>query len=98
MLTLPMRVTETICGVSQKRLPVIMHVFGEFPTIFPSFWTSRCSETMFRNVENLTLETDIGAIDLMAVPAGVESYEGLYERATEMDLGDSLSVSLRLMI
>ena len=40
----------------------------------------------FRNVFNLTLTTDVGAIDLLAEPAGVDSFEGLWERASVMEL------------
>ena len=42
----------------------------------------------FKNVQNLTLTTDVGAIDLLAVPDGVDSFEGLWERADEMEVFD----------
>ena len=41
-------------------------------------------ERTFNNVFNLTLATDLGAIDLLAEPAGVDSYKGLLERSNEM--------------
>lgn len=44
-------------------------------------------EYTFRNVQNLTLDTNLGAIDLLAVPDGVDSFEGLWERAKEMSFG-----------
>ena len=40
----------------------------------------------FRNTMNLTLETDFGALDLLAVPEGLDSYEGLLSRAVEMEV------------
>ena len=45
----------------------------------------------FRNVLNLTLETDLGDLDLLGEAAGVDSFEALWERSVRMDL-DDLSV------
>ena len=44
------------------------------------------------NARNLTLETDVGAVDLLGDITGVSSFEDLWERAVEMDLGGGLSV------
>jgi predicted nucleotidyltransferase len=44
-------------------------------------------EYTFRNVQNMTLDTDLGAVDLLAVPEGVDSFEGLWERARVMNFG-----------
>ena len=35
----------------------------------------------------LNLKTDLGAVDILPLPDGVDSFEGLWERAVEMDLG-----------
>lgn len=43
-------------------------------------------ERTFRNTWNLTLRTDLGDLDLLGDVAGVESFEGLWERSVEMDL------------
>lgn len=40
----------------------------------------------FRNTMNLTLETDFGDLDLLAIPEGLDSYEGLVSRAIEMEV------------
>ena len=40
----------------------------------------------FNNVFNLTLSTDFGDLDLLAEPAGVDSFEGLWARANEMEV------------
>lgn len=40
-----------------------------------------------RKVRFLNLKTDLGEIDLLPLPAGVDSFEGLWERASVMDLG-----------
>ncbi|MBB6050844.1 nucleotidyl transferase AbiEii/AbiGii toxin family protein [Armatimonas rosea] len=40
----------------------------------------------FRNAMNLTLETDFGDLDLLAIPEGLDSYEGLVSRAVEMEV------------
>jgi len=39
-----------------------------------------------KNTQNFTLVTDVGDIDLLAEPAGIDSFEGLWERATEMEI------------
>jgi predicted nucleotidyltransferase len=44
------------------------------------------------NARNLTLETDVGAVDLLGDITGVSSFEDLWERVVEMDLGGGLSV------
>ncbi len=43
-----------------------------------------------RNALNITLETDIGDFDILAVPDGVDSFDGLWERAEPMDLNGLL--------
>jgi predicted nucleotidyltransferase len=44
-------------------------------------------EYTFANTQNMTLVTDLGDIDLLAIPDGIDSFEGLWERAIEADLG-----------
>lgn len=41
---------------------------------------------MLRDTLNLTLTTDAGDLDLLAVPAGVPSFEALWDHADEFDL------------
>lgn len=41
---------------------------------------------VLRSTTNLTLETVIGDFDLLAEPAGVDSFEGLWNRAVVMDV------------
>lgn len=45
------------------------------------------SPAQLRSVRFLNLKTDLGEINLLSLPAGVDSFEGLWERAVEMDLG-----------
>lgn len=40
----------------------------------------------FKNVQNLTLTTDVGDLDLLAEPAGVDSFKDLWDRATEIEI------------
>lgn len=54
----------------------------DFPADLPFFFDLRT----LKNTQNLTLVTDVGDIDLLAEPAGVDSFEGLWERATEMEV------------
>ncbi len=54
----------------------------DFPADLPFFFDLRT----LKNTQNLTLVTDVGDIDLLAEPPGVDSFEGLWERANEMDV------------
>ncbi|MCW3100551.1 MAG: hypothetical protein JWL77_6169 [Chthonomonadaceae bacterium] len=54
----------------------------DFPADLPFFFDLRT----LKNTQNLTLVTDVGDIDLLTEPAGVDSFEGLWERATEMEV------------
>lgn len=56
-----------------------------FETHLRTFLLS-CDAKTFKNVLNLTLTTDVGDIDLLAEPAGVDSFEGLWERANVMEI------------
>jgi len=40
----------------------------------------------FRNTQNLTLDTDFGAFDLLGHIAGAEEFDGLHERSVEADV------------
>jgi len=53
-----------------------------FPADLPFFFDLRT----LKNTQNLTLVTDVGDIDLLAEPPGIDSFEGLWERATELDV------------
>ncbi len=35
----------------------------------------------------LNLKTDLGDIDILPLPAGIDSFEGLWERSVELDMG-----------
>jgi predicted nucleotidyltransferase len=56
----------------------------DFPANLPFFFDLRT----LKNSQNLTLVTDVGDIDLLAEPPGVDSFEGLWERAAEMEVFD----------
>ena len=43
-------------------------------------------EKSLRNMTNLTLSTSLGNLDILAEPEGVDSFEGLWERASEMKM------------
>ncbi|MBC8142084.1 MAG: hypothetical protein H7Y38_11665 [Armatimonadetes bacterium] len=40
----------------------------------------------FKNTLNLTLLTDLGGINLLGEPAGVDSFDGLWERSMAMSV------------
>jgi predicted nucleotidyltransferase len=48
----------------------------------------------FRNTINLTLETNLGSLDLLGQPAGIDSFEHLWENSEEMDIGEGLQVKV----
>ena len=39
-----------------------------------------------RNVSNLSLVTEFGDLDILGNPAGIDSFEGLFERSTVMEI------------
>jgi hypothetical protein len=48
------------------------------PPGLPFFWDIRT----LKNMVNMTLETDLGSVDLLGEPAGISSFENLWEAAT----------------
>lgn len=52
------------------------------PPELPFFFDLR----ILKNTQNFTLETDVGDMDLLAEPAGVDSFEGLWNMATKMEI------------
>lgn len=52
------------------------------PEGLPFRWDSRT----LRNGLNFTLSTDYGSLDLIGEPTGVDSFDGLWNRATVFDL------------
>jgi predicted nucleotidyltransferase len=53
-----------------------------FPADLPFFFDLRT----LKNTQNLTLVTDVGNIDLLAEPPGIDSFEGLWSRAIEVEI------------
>lgn len=51
------------------------------PPGLPFFWDVRTLQTSI----NMTLETDVGNVDLLGEPAGVASFEDLWQGATVLD-------------
>ena len=58
------------------------------PRGFPAGLPFLIDAQTFRNNTNLTLHTDWGAFDLLAEPDGVDSFDGLWERAVVMPVED----------
>jgi predicted nucleotidyltransferase len=62
----------------------------DFPRELPFVWDGQT----LHNSSVLTLETTIGRIDLLGEPAGIDSFDGLFERSTTVDLfGHSVKVA-----
>ncbi len=53
------------------------------PPGLPFCWDIRS----VKNMVNMTLATDLGSVDLLGEPAGIASFESLWEEATVMDRG-----------
>jgi predicted nucleotidyltransferase len=61
----------------------------DFPPDLPFVFDART----LRAATNLTLDTDLGELDLLAEPAGVDSFDGLWERSEVMEVdGHSVHV------
>jgi hypothetical protein len=43
-------------------------------------------ERSLRNLTNMTLSTDLGNLDILAQPEGVDNFEGLWKRASVMEI------------
>lgn len=52
------------------------------PPDLPFLWDARTLKSGL----NFTLDTDIGAVDILGEAAGVDSFDGLWERSVEMGL------------
>ena len=57
------------------------------PPGLPFFWDART----LKNIMNITLQTDLGSMGLLGEPAGIGSFEQLWNEATTLDL-DGLPV------
>lgn len=68
------RLAETINGLHPR------------PLAWPSQNTFRVTVAQLAQVRFLNLKTDIGDIDLLPLPSGLDSFQGLWERATIMEL------------
>lgn len=51
------------------------------PPGLPFFWEVRT----LKNIMNITLETDLGSVDLLGEPAGVASFDALWQGATVLE-------------
>ena len=81
------RAPENLASLA-KALQVYRPRLRGLPTDLPFVLDART----LSNAGNLTLETDVGAVDLLGDITSVSSFEDLWERAVEMDLGGGLSV------
>jgi hypothetical protein len=73
---------ENLERLSALLLKVNARVVGQSPNA-----PFALTPAVLRRVRFLNLTTDTGAIDLMREVPGVDSFEGLWERAVPMDLG-----------
>lgn len=76
------RSKENVAHIVEALRPYTPRPKGLDPAL-PFFW----DETSVGNSSVLVLETTIGGVDLLTEPSGVDSFEGLYERATTLSIG-----------
>jgi predicted nucleotidyltransferase len=59
------------------------------PLGFPAHSSFRVQADHLRlgRMRFLNLKTDLGSIDILPLPSGIDSFEGLWERSVELDLG-----------
>ncbi len=60
--------------------------YHPYPRDFPPGLPFVLNGQTLRNATSLTLTTDLGDFDLLAEPSGIDSFEGLYERATVFEV------------
>ena len=70
--------TDSLARALKSQNPRLRGFPADLPFIFDG-------QTL-RNTVAITLETSLGDFDMLAEPAGIDSFEGLYERAVIMDV------------
>lgn len=73
---------------NRQKLAETMNQIHPKPLGWTSFEPYVITAEKLQRTRFLNLKTDIGPIDLLPLPAGIDSFEGLWERADVMDLGD----------
>ena len=73
---------------NRERLAITMNEIHSKPLGWPSHNPFQVTASQLGRVRFLNLKTDLGAIDLLPLPSGIDSFEGLWERAVEMSLGE----------
>lgn len=71
---------------NRKRLAETMNGLHPRPLGWPSQNAFRVTVSQLAQVRFLNLKTDIGDIDLLPLPSGIDTFEGLWERATVMEI------------
>ena len=72
-----------------ENLALLVKVLGEHHVLLrgvPPDLPFIFDERTLKNALNLTLTTDMGALDILGEPAGVDNFEGLWERADELEI------------
>ena len=76
------RDAENIDALVKALAPYHPRLRGAPPDL-PFFWDVRT----LKNIMNITLETDLGSVDLLGEPAGIASFNALWDNATVLDQG-----------
>jgi predicted nucleotidyltransferase len=75
------RERRNVQAIAQALAPFHPRPYMMDPSL-PFIW----DEQTVRNSTTLTLDTDLGRVDFLAEPDGIDSFEGLYARAIDMEL------------
>lgn len=75
-------------GENRRRLAAVLNPHKPRPLAFPRDQPFLLDADVLARGRFLNLVTDLGELDLLMLPAGVESFEGLWNRAVAMGLKD----------
>lgn len=70
-----------------QKLTAWINPFHPRPLGFPVGSGFQVTPNLLKTAKFLVLKTDLGPIDLLKHPDGIDSFEGLWERSVPMDLG-----------
>jgi hypothetical protein len=87
-ITFNFEVCFSVSATNLKRLVAALVPFHPRPRGFPESLPFVWDETMLRNATVLTLQTDIGEIDLLAEVAGLGGWDDVKSRSIDIDAFD----------
>ena len=90
--TYDMDISFALDAENRRRLVSLLNAHHPRPLGFPADRPFILDADVLAQVRFLNLVTDLGELDLLPLPAGVDSFEGLWDRAVPMDLEEGCTV------